>query len=459
MTSLLLNTDSYKNSHYKQYPPGTKYISSYIESRGGEYDFTLFFGLQMFLSKLATRINIGDVNYAKERVERHGLPFNYEGWKYIVTELGGRLPLQIDAVAEGTVLPTKNVLVQVMNTDPNVPWLTSFIETALLRAVWYPTTVATRSKFIKNLILSNLERTSDNPEDQIPFKLHDFGARGVSSEESAGIGGLAHLVNFMGTDTMTALEYAYDYYDCDMAGYSIPAAEHSTITSWGRANEAVAYRNMLQAFPNNPLVAVVSDSWNIYNAVSEIWGKQLKDEVLNFGGTLVIRPDSGDPRDVVVDVVRRLADKFGYTINNKGYKVLPVCVRVILGDGVNEDSIQQIMIGLIGEGFSIDNIAFGMGGELLQTENRDTLKFAMKASAISSGAGWTDVYKDPATDPGKASKRGRLALAIDSNGKWETVRQEDLGYRENYLRPVFRNGQILRHTTLDMVRELSNRKD
>lgn len=335
---------------------------SYIESRGGKYSDTVFFGLQYFLKEYLThRVTVEEVERAKVFYAKHGEPFNYDGWMYIAKDLKGRLPVKIKAVPEGTVIPTHNLLVSIESTDPKVFWIASWLETMLLRAVWYPTTVATVSYTIKKIILEALEKSSDNPAAEISFKLHDFGSRGVSSQESAMIGGAAHLVNFMGSDTIAGVLCANEYYNCDMAGFSIPAAEHSSITSWGKENEVEAYRNMLQQFAKpGSLVAVVSDSYNIYNACNNLWGEQLKQEIIDSGATVVIRPDSGDPASVVKEVVRILDSKFGSTVNSKGYKVLNN-VRVIQGDGINEDSIKDILDGILSEGYSATNVAFGMG--------------------------------------------------------------------------------------------------
>ena len=210
--NLILNTDSYKTSQFNQYPPNTEYVYSYIESRGGEWKDTLFYGLQAFIKQYLLRpITMADIEEAAEILSAHGVPFNRAGWEYIVDELGGKLPISIKAVPEGTIIPTKNVLVTVENTDPNCYWLTSYLETAILRAVWYPTTVATNSYESRKLILSYLERTGD--PNLIDFKLHDFGARGVSSFESAGIGGSAHLINFLGTATISGLMFTLKYYN------------------------------------------------------------------------------------------------------------------------------------------------------------------------------------------------------------------------------------------------------
>lgn len=458
--SLLTDVDSYKASHYLQYPPGTEYVSSYIEARGGDFDTMLFFGLQAYLKQYLTRaITIEEIDYAEELWEAHGVPFNRKGWLHILEKHKGVLPLRIKAVREGSVLPIKNAVVQVENTDPAVPWLTSYIETALLRAVWYPTTVATLSWHVKQIIGKYLRKTCENPEAELPFKLHDFGARGSTSYEAASLGGLAHLVNFQGTDTVSALLAARAYYGADMAGFSIPASEHSTMTAWGRARETEAYANMIKQFGGKGRIfAVVSDSYDLFAAVKKIWGGSLKKQVMENAGTLVVRPDSGNPIKVCVDVVESLGDIFGFTINTRGYKVLPSYVRVIQGDGVHALSIEAILQRLKKKGWSAENIAFGMGGALLQRDiHRDTMNWAMKANAIkfAGESDWHDVYKDPITDPGKTSKRGRQGL-VRKDGTYQTIRGSDLGKATNLLEDVWCDGKLLRDQSLDEIRELSN---
>lgn len=461
--NLLLNTDSYKTSMFKQYPAGTTGVYSYIESRGGVYDSTLFFGLQAFIKEyLLEPITQADIDVAGEILEAHGEPFNREGWEYILSEHKGFLPLVIRAVPEGTVVPVKNVLVTVENTDPKCFWLTTYLETALLRAVWYPTTVATQSKSIKKVIQHYLEMTGD--PSLIDFKLHDFGARGVSSMESAGIGGAAHLVNFMGTDTVTGLLYAREYYNAGIAGFSIPAAEHSTITSWGRDNEVKAYDNMLTNFAKpGAILAVVSDSYDIYNAASKLWGEELRQKVIDSGATVVIRPDSGDPDTVCRKLVQILGEKFGYTTNAKGYKVLNN-VRLIQGDGVNEHTIRMILGGFQAYGWSADNIAFGMGGALLQQLDRDTQKFAMKCSSAKVNGEWIDVQKDPITDAGKKSKAGRVTLWTNSGGEFASGVTAPAGWSDkgiggwtDALVPVYWSGNLCKDYTFAEVRANSNK--
>jgi nicotinamide phosphoribosyltransferase len=303
--------------------------------------------------------------------------------------------------------------------------------------------------------MKSLEKTSDDL-DQIAFKLHDFGARGVSSHESAEIGGVAHLVNFLGSDTVEGILAANKYYHHPMAGFSIPAAEHSTMTSWGRDHEVDAYRNMLKQFAKpGSIVAVVSDSWDIMNAASNIWGRVLKEEVIKSGATIVVRPDSGDPMVVPINVIEALGEKFGYTYNTKGYRVLPSCIRVIQGDGIDVDSLPKILNNLNSFGWATDNIAFGMGGGLLQNVNRDTQKFAMKCSSVTVNGKDREVYKDPITDPGKVSKKGELALVCEGN-EWKTVPKFGNAYRD-LLTPIFHNGDLQESWTLDEIRDTSNR--
>lgn len=457
-SNLLLRTDSYKVSHWMQYPPGTQTVFSYIESRGGAFSHSVFFGLQAYLREyLSTPVTIDDIDEAAALMAVHGEPFNRAGWLRLVERHGGLMPVRIRAVPEGSVIPVHNVLATIENTDPEFFWITSFLETELLRAIWYPTTVATLSGAAKATLLRYLEATCESPASaaaQIGFKLHDFGARGVSSLESAALGGMAHLVNFMGTDTLSALVAARRYYDCDVAGFSIPAAEHSTITGWGQDQESSAYRNMVEQFGKpGALFAVVSDSYDIFNACDKIWGTELKDLVVRSGATLVVRPDSGDPAETVLKVAQILAARFGTTANAKGYRLLNN-VRIIQGDGVNLDSLRLCLSNLYHNGFSAENIAFGMGGGLLQQVNRDTMQWAMKCSAMQVDGQWRDVFKSPVGDTSKASKKGRLALTRDAHGAVQTKRVEQLRVGEiDLLVTVFENGRIVQQTTFDAVRE------
>jgi nicotinamide phosphoribosyltransferase len=450
--SILFNVDSYKVSMHCQMPPGTTGVYSYIESRGGEYDRTVFFGLQAFIKEyLTVPITQDEINLADEILTAHGEPFNRAGWQHILDQHGGYLPVVIRAVPEGTVVPTKNVLATIENTDPQVPWLTTWLETALLRAVWYPTTVATRSWHIRQTILKYLEETGD--PSGIDFKLHDFSARGVSSFETAGIGGAAHLVNFMGTDTVSGVMYAREYYGAGVAGFSIPASEHSISCSYGR-NEKQYVLNMIAQFAKpGSIFAMVADSYDVFKFCEMVGtDPEIKAKIEAHGATgglVVIRPDSGDPVEVNRQLIKILGEKFGYTVNTKGYKVLKH-VRIIQGDGVNETSILAILEMLKDGGWSVDNMAFGMGAELGQKVNRDTLKFAQKASAVCINGEWVPISKDPVTDPGKRSKTGRVTLYRNHDGSYHSGVED---WPQSALETVYENGRLIRDMTFEQVRK------
>ena len=451
MDNPLLLTDSYKLSHFRQYPPGTEVVYSYFESRGGKFSDVVFFGLQYLLKRYlegaivtAERIDAAESLVAAHMGGAHH--FNRAGWEHILRVHGGRLPVVVKAVPEGTVVPTSNVLVTIENTDPACYWLPNYLETLLVQ-VWYPCTVVTQSREMKKVIVRFLHETGD--PSGADFKLHDFGFRGVSSVQTAGLGGAAHLVNFRGTDTLAGIVLARDFYACPMAGFSIPASEHSTITSCGKEHELDAMKNMLDQYPTG-LVACVSDSFDVFRACREFWGGELRDKILHRDGTLVVRPDSGDPVTILLQVLDILGERFGTTKNSKGYRVLDPHVRIIQGDGVDYEMIGTILGRMKDAGWSADNLAFGSGGGLLQKLNRDTLKFAFKCSRATVNGEERDVFKQPVTDAGKRSKSGRLALIRGVNG-FETVRA-DSPRGDDVLREVFRDGRVTQAWTFEEVR-------
>ncbi|KAG9345869.1 hypothetical protein JZ751_009025 [Albula glossodonta] len=502
--NILLATDSYKVTHYKQYPPNTSKVYSYFEcrekktdptkTRKVKYDKTVFYGLHrrvqgcteenvqgcilkavQFLRirlqsaaeanglaehrKVATREKIQE---AKEVYREHFQDdvFNEKGWNYILEKYDGHLPIEIKAVPEGSVIPRGNVLFTVESTDPECYWLTNWVETILVQ-IWYPITVATNSREQKKILAKYLMETSGNLEG-LEYKLHDFGYRGVSSQETAGIGASAHLVNFKGTDTVAGIGVIKKYYGTKdpVPGFSVPAAEHSTITAWGKDHEKDAFEHIVKQFPSVP-VSIVSDSYDIYNACEKIWGEDLRSliESRSAEAPLVVRPDSGNPLDTVLEI---LGKKFHPKENSKGYKVLPPYIRVIQGDGVDINTLQEIVEGMKQHRWSIENIAFGSGGALLQKLTRDLLNCSFKCSYVVTNGLGVNVFKDPVADPNKRSKKGRLSLHKTPSGDFVTL-EEGKGDLEEYgvdlLHTVFLNGKIVKTYTFDEVRENAKLKD
>lgn len=461
--NLLLLADGYKYAHHKLYYPGTSKIYSHLESRGGQFDETVFFGLQYFLKKylagtVITKDYIEEAATLIPQVFGRDDVFDRRKFEYILQQHDGRLPVHIKAIPEGTTVPVSNVLMTIENTDPACFWLSNFLETLLMQ-IWYPCTVATLSREIRKIITGYYQHTATpGAEKGIDFVLNDFGFRGASSLESAGIGAAAHLLNFSGSDTIAGSMMAKQYYDAkELYGKSVPATEHSVCTLLGEEGELEVFRHVLRTFPTGT-VACVSDSFDIFRACSDYWGTELKQEILNRDGVLVIRPDSGDPVFTLLKVFDLLMQRFGYTVNEKGYKVLPPQVRVLQGDGINIDSIRSIYGALEVNGISAENLLLGMGGALLQKVDRDTQKFAFKCSSAVINGQETDVQKKPIELDGhgilsrsfKRSKAGRLKLIQTAEG-FKTVREE-AGSEKDELVSVFKNGSILQEYTYEEIR-------
>lgn len=456
----VLLTDSYKVGHWKMYPENTEGVFSYFESRAGaKFKETMFFGLTHILRKyLSKKITALDVIKAEKFFDKHLGPghFNKEGWNHIVYANNGYLPLIIKAVPEGTIVPTGNVLMTVENTDPKCAWVVNYVET-ILSQIWYPCTVATLSNACKKMFTKYALATSDNL-DFINFQLHDFGYRGVSSNESASIGGASHLINFNGTDTLAGITYlsknGYTTLN-DMPAFSVAATEHSVMTSEGPEGEEKVLAHLLKEFPTG-ILSVVADSYDIYNFVDNIIGKKFKNKILERDGVFVVRPDSitpahDTPELLMKYVLNSLWCNFDGTVNSKGYKVLNPKIKVIWGDGIDYEGIQKILKVAKLERFSSENMVFGMGGGLLQKINRDTQRFAFKCSAQKRNGEWIDIFKNP-KDVSKISKKGRLRLIKNEDNLYETVNDEVITQSKNLLETVFLNGEITKRYTLDEVR-------
>lgn len=457
------DTDSYKLSHFLLYEDGLEYMESYLEARGGEYADCTLFALQPILHRMAKPVTLLDIDELERDALAHGEPFNREGWLHIIHEYGGHMPITIRAIPEGTIVPVKNAIMVVRGPrDRKCAWITNWLETMLSR-VWYPSTVAIASREVKKVWMQYLELSSDAPEAEVAFKHHDFGSRGVTCQEQAMQGGAAHLLSFMGTDTIAAVKFVQHYYDEPMPGFSIPATEHSTMTIPGKANERATLARWIQKTlverqlpPGVPkLSACVGDTWDIYNFVRMVCEPEIYAMIKGSGGTLVIRPDSGVPHVVLPQILALIETLLPgeVTTNTKGFKLLPACLRIIWGDGINRRSMKEILGCIVGYKWSASNIAFGSGGGLLMDFNRDTQKFAFKCCAAIVDGEMRNVSKSPVTDPGKKSKEGRLDLIREGDTYRTIVLPDGMDeHPDTAMVTVFEYGRITHHTTFAQVR-------
>lgn len=472
--SLICRIDSYKFSHPFAYPKlkdGRNIIgmSSYGEPRVGRDKHIVPFGMQLLLKRyLNQTITMSDVDAAEAFALAHfGKPlFHRAAWEKVVNVYNGKLPLIIRSVPEGTVLRGGLPIYSVTCLDEDLFWMSAGFETLIQRGIWYPTTIASMDWDIKNQIKQLYIRTNADLN-LLPFALHDFGGRGVTSAESAEIGGAAHLVNFMGSDTVEGILTANYYYKHSMAGFSVYATEHSIECSFGGgSDEAIEYiRHQLTTAKQMGLqiISIVLDGYDVYRE-AELCCTILRDEIIASGVKVVFRPDSGDMNVVVPRILDLQAAAFGTETvqgtNNHTYKRIKH-VGVIQGDGIDHTSLIDLLSLVIFRGYTADVLIFGSGGALLQKLNRDTLKFAQKACALLLDDGtWVGIAKNPITDKGKKSKEGVMTtLRHNVTGELMAGRLDNIDQLSNEFTDIMRLnyylGDLYNECTLDEVRALT----
>eukprot|EP01121_Diplochlamys_sp_Union-15-3_P002672 TRINITY_DN1239_c0_g1_i1.p1 TRINITY_DN1239_c0_g1~~TRINITY_DN1239_c0_g1_i1.p1 ORF type:complete len:499 (-),score=88.04 TRINITY_DN1239_c0_g1_i1:113-1609(-) len=414
-------TDSYKAGHFEQYPEAKKMVC-YGEFRGPfEKDKTdsrfVWFGIryivQTYLERKWTK---DDVENAEKFYQTHNagfkkFPFPKDLFMKFVTENDGWFPIKLETLPEGTCANVRVPVYQI-TADGEYSRLCTFFETVLTQ-VWYPTCVATLSRRTKDLIEASFKKTVDDElQWLLESRLHDFGFRGTTCVEQSILGGSAHLLNFGGSDTMPACYYVqYHLNNGKPIGTSIPATEHSVMTSW--ATETAAIKNMIDKYGGTGgIYACVLDSYDYKNALTKIIPDIAHYKSDKGSSILVMRPDSGDPVECVMDALKAGEAVGGVTLNKKGYKVVNG-FNVIQGDGINIHTVEQIIKAFEKEKFSAQNVAYGMGGGLLQRVNRDTMSFATKLNFIRYADGKDrDIMKKPLTDPTKISYPGILQVKL-----------------------------------------------
>jgi len=467
----LLHTDVYKMGHMEQYAPGTTRIYSNIVTRSArKYPAVLNFGTQYYLSeylsKPITKAHVDEFLDLNNRILSSTSNEVYT--KLRALEKLGFVPLIIKALPEGNVYPIGTPLLTATNHPdyPEFAWTVGFYESLLLK-IWNTCTVATFSRKLKQLCYLYADLTCDSNL-HVDYQVHDFGYRGCSSEETAAISGMSHLVNFLGTDTVLAVKYAKDYYYAtDPIGLSVPASEHSVMCSFGPTNEIDAFRHMLKTYPTG-IVSIVCDTYNIWKVLSE-FVPLLKDEILARNGKVVFRPDSGDQEKILCGnpdasdplekkgVFQLLFEQFGEFPNKKGYRTLHPKVGVVYGDGFYYDKFHTVFNRMKTDKISSAELTVGVGGILLQQHNRDDMGFSMKATYIEQNGNGVNIFKDPITDPGKKSLKGLLSVTQEPyHGGYTWKTNQEITWEQEKrgaLQVVFNRGKLLNQTTFDEIRK------
>ena len=480
----IFKTDFYKTGHIVQYPEGTQKVLSNLTARSNKYmpnhDKVVFFGLQGFLKKLVNDFNeyffgrdIEEVvNEYKVFIESTlGVKeYNVDHIKEL--HLLGYLPLEVKALKEGTKVPMRVPMLTIENTDDRFYWLTNYIETYLSASLWKPITSATIANGYREVFEEYAENTGASKE-FIPFQGHDFSYRGMGSDETAQISGAAHLLSFVGTDTIPAILYLNEYYGGDytqgLVGTSIPATEHSVMCAGGIDNEFETIERLITKVYPSGLVSIVSDTWDFFGALENIY-KPLKDKIMAREGKVVIRPDSGDPVKIICGdpeattehefkgAVEILWEIFGGTTNEQGFKTLDAHIGLIYGDSITPDRQRDILETLAAKGFASDNIVLGIGSYTYNYNTRDSFGQAVKATNVVINDEETPIFKDPKTDGGmKKSAKGRVSV-YEVDGE---LTMEDNGIERllpNLLEQVFIDGVFKRLQSLEEIRELLKQK-
>ncbi len=484
-------TDGYKLDHRRQYPKGTEHVYANWTARGSRIEGVTevtFFGLQMALKRHfmeSFQRDFFDRPVDEVCDEYQTMLDSYLGPNEIGTEHIralhnlGYLPLEFKALPEGTRVPLRVPMLTVENTHPDFFWLTNYFETILSADLWMPMTSATIATRIREQLNSWAVKTTGTTEG-VGFQGHDFSMRGMSGLDAAVGSAMGHLVAFTGTETVPVLSEIQRFYPVKgfLAG-TVPATEHSVMCAGGKEDEQETFQRLLDLYPAG-ILSVVSDTWDFWGVLTKIL-PNLHDQIMARDGKLVIRPDSGDPADIICGLNTRidedklgpysveqrkgaielLWDEFGGTVNEQGFKVLDPHVGVIYGDAMTYDRIEDICQRLADKGFASTNLVFGIGSFNYQYQTRDTFGFAMKATNVVIEGEETPIFKSPITDSGlKKSLKGRIAVAQDAVGHLAALDDDNAEARdaviaagEDMLVPVWRDGKFLREVTFDEVRD------
>lgn len=434
--NIILACDTYKFSHWDCYPSDTKRLYSVIVPRKpSKYADKIVAMGQTFVAALLSKIRVTEemIDEAEQEILEQGYEFNRKGWEIIVREMGGRIPLQIFAVEEGRVVNPQTPILGIINTDERFAWLVSYMETWIQEMVWKMSTVASICRICRLTFAEYMKMTGADMTG-LEYKLHNFGDRGADSPHEAPImAGLAHAALFSGSDCARTNGFIKKLYNTSKAyTSSVIATEHSVMCANSDAEAKDDFPAAVMAVDRLykvvertnrgigiPLMSVVIDTYDSRRFVREYMGVKLKDRIIASGGKMVMRPDSGDVTIEPSLVADDLGDTFGYTINAEGYKVLHPSVGIIQGDGIKISTIRSVISAFVANGWSMDNLALGMGSGVTHDGARDDFSFSMKAVARHNGTKWIRLLKEPKSDLTKKSLSGLVRCRENSEGELE----------------------------------------
>lgn len=495
----LFFTDGYKTSHHRQYPEGTTKVYSNFTPRSNSYapkgcKKIISFGQQMVLKQIHNIFQENFFSKPKDVVcgEMKRELSLYLGMDYDVSHFEalhdlGYLPIKVQSIKEGTLVPMRVPVLTIYNTKPEFFWVTNYLETMLTNLLWKPMTSATIAYQYYNILKKYQLLTDKDNNGAVDFQGHDFSMRGMSSIDSAMLSGLGHVTSFLGTDTLPVIIGAREYYNEEgfVVG-SVNATEHSVMCAGSKEGELATFKRLMEIYPEG-ILSIVSDTWDLWKVITEIL-PTLKEEIINRKGKIVIRPDSGNPVDIICGfdkpvalyrdpisakrfnaseeeakgVIELLWDIFGGTINEQGYKVLDPHIGAIYGDSITIERAEQICERLKAKGFASTNVVLGIGSYTYQMNSRDTFGFAMKATYVEINGVGQNIFKDPVTDDGiKKSAVGLLKVIKDDNGDLhllDSVTPNEIN--EGELIPIYVDGVFFNKTSLSEIREVikENRK-
>jgi len=475
----LLLTDGYKTGHHQQYPKGTTLVYSNFTPRSNKYapnnaDYVVSFGQQMVVKQLDKLFN--EEFFGKEKAEVCGqmqkelsmyLNTYYDVSHFEALHDLGYLPIQVKAIEEGTRVPMRVPVLTIRNTHPEFYWLTNYLETILSNLLWKPMTSATIADRYRQTLKKWQEKTDKDNAWFLDWQGHDFSMRGMDSVDAVISSGLGHLTSFLGSDSLPAIHGARTYYnEKELVSGSVPATEHSVMCAGSKDDEIGTFSRLMKTYPEG-ILSVVSDTWDLWKVCTE-YVTELKEEILARNGKLVIRPDSGDPINILCGetqgfaepntpeykgVIELLWDVFGGTINEQGYKVLDSHIGAIYGDSITIERADEICRSLEAKGFASTNVVLGIGSYTYQYNTRDSFGFAMKATYVEINGEPREIFKDPITDDGTKKSATGLLRVVNKEG---VLTLEDKVSREEEksgeLQGIYKEGFFFNETTLTEIR-------